>query len=85
MRMACRAVRSSDSRRRATNVSLPADTVAAAKELGVNISQACETGLAAAVKKERERRWKEENREKIEWWNHWLEENGLPLAKYRMF
>lgn len=85
MRMASRAARSSDSPRRATNVSLPTDTVTAAKELGINISQACETGLAAAVKKERERRWKEENREKIEWWNRWLEENGLPYAEHRLW
>ena len=71
--------------RRPVNVSLSADVVAEAKELGINLSKACETGLAAEVKRERERRWKEENREAIESWNRWLEKNGLPLAKYRMF
>lgn len=85
MRMASRAVRSSDSPRRATNVSLAADTVAAAKELGINVSQACEAGLAAAVKKERERRWKEEHWEAIQANNAWVEKNGLPLEKYRLF
>lgn len=83
--MASRAVRSSGSRRRATNVSLPADTVAAAKELGINVSQACEAGLSAAVTIERKRRWQEENREAIEAHNAWVEKNGLPLEKYRMF
>lgn len=77
--------RVSPGRRRPVNVSLAADVVAEAKALGINLSQACETGLAAEVKRERERRWKEENREAIESWNRWLEKNGLPLAKYRMF
>lgn len=77
--------RVSAGRRRPVNVSLPADLVAEAKALGINLSQACETGLAADVKRERERRWKEENRDAIESWNRWLEKNGLPLAKYRMF
>ena len=71
--------------RRATNVSLPIETVATAKDLGINVSQACEQGLAAAVKKAQEARWLEENREAIQSSNAWVEKNGLPFAKYRMF
>ncbi|HEX7656349.1 MAG TPA: type II toxin-antitoxin system CcdA family antitoxin, partial [Sphingomonas sp.] len=55
--------RLSSGRRRAVNVSLDDDLVGEAKALGLNLSQACEAGLAATVKAERERRWKEENRE----------------------
>lgn len=35
--------------------------------------------------RERKRQWEEQNREAIEAWNRWTEENELPLAKYRMF
>ena len=31
------------------------------------------------------KRWLEENAEAIKEWNEWVEKNGLPLAKYRMF
>lgn len=72
-------------RKRGTNVSLRTDLVAEARELGIALSQACEEGLAAAVKTEKERVWREENREAIESWNRYVAEHGLPLAKYRMF
>ena len=41
--------------------------------------------LFEAVKRERERRWLDENRHAIESYNKWVEENGLPLARYRCF
>lgn len=84
MRMATRISRRDDSPRRPTNVSLPSATVAAAKELGINVSKACEAGLSAEVRKEQERRWREENRETMEAWNRWYEENGDPLAHLRV-
>ena len=71
--------------RKATNVSLNAEAIAEARELGINISQACEQGLVAEISKARAERWKRENAEAIEDWNHWVDKNGLPLAKYRMF
>lgn len=71
--------------RRATNVSLDHDYVTEAKALGINISQACERGLIETVKEARAAKWLEENREAIESWNAWVEENGLPLASKRLF
>jgi antitoxin CcdA len=71
--------------RRATNVSLDPDHLEAARELGINVSQACERGLVEAIAEERAARWKEENREAIESWNDWVAENGLPLASKRLF
>jgi antitoxin CcdA len=71
--------------RKATNVSLPENLVAQAKQLNVNVSQACERGLAQAVAKTRAERWMEENREAIESSNAYVEKYGLPLAKYRQF
>ena len=73
------------SSRKSTNVSLDVELVSQAKALGINLSRACETGLAAALGVERERQWKEENREAIGAWNAWIAEQGLPLAKYRKF
>jgi antitoxin CcdA len=72
-------------RRKATNPSLDEKLVAEAKELGVNLSRACEAGLAAETREARRRKWVEENWESIQGWNEWVEKNGLPLAKYRQF
>lgn len=71
--------------RRATNVTLDAALVADARELGINVSRECETGLAAAVKRAREEQWLAENAEAIASSNAYVEKHGLPLAKYRMF
>lgn len=71
--------------RRATNVSLDPDHLEAARELGINVSQACERGLVQTIAEERAARWKEENREAMESSNAWVEANGLPLAKHRLF
>ncbi len=43
------------------------------------------TSLRHPVKGESARRWQEENREAIASRNQWIEENGLPLARYRLF
>lgn len=71
--------------RKAANLSIDATLLSEAKTLSVNVSRAAEAGIAEAVRKEKERRWKEENREAIEGWNQWVRDNGLPLAKYRQF
>jgi antitoxin CcdA len=66
-------------------VSLRTDLTEEARRLGLNVSQACEGGLEAAVKKAREAEWLEANKEALEQWNEWVEKNGLPLARYRQF
>jgi antitoxin CcdA len=71
--------------RRATNVSLDQSLVEAARELDINLSRACEQGLAREIKATREARWLEENSEAIQSWNDYVAEHGLPLAKYRQF
>lgn len=71
--------------RKPVNLSIRRDLLAEAKELGLNVSEAAAAGIAAAVSAEKSRRWKEENREAIESSNAYVEEHGLPLAKYRMF
>lgn len=71
--------------RKAANLSINVDLLSEAKALSVNISRAAEVGIAEAVRKEKERLWRDENRNALESWNAWVEENGLPLAKYRQF
>jgi antitoxin CcdA len=72
-------------RKRATNVSLDADLLNEAKELGVNISRACDRGLALQIAEERGKRWLKENKAAIESSNAYVERHGLPLARHRRF
>ena len=72
-------------RRKATNVSIDPTLVADAKAEGINLSRVLEVGLAAELKRVREERWLEENREAIAEWTAWTENNGLILGKYRQF
>jgi len=71
--------------RRPTNVTLDEQLVASAKELGINVSRACEQGLDEAVRAERMRRWQEDNREATEAYTEYLATYGLPLERYRQF
>jgi antitoxin CcdA len=79
------ATRAANPTRRPTNVTLDPRAVADARELGINVSQACEQGLVSEIKKAREAKWIEENWEAIQSSNAWVEKHGLPFAKYRMF
>ena len=71
--------------KKATNLSLDQGLLKDARALGVNISQAAEKGLEEAVRKARAEAWLEQNQAAIEASNQWVEANGLPLAKHRMF
>ena len=84
-RPAMSVVPTSPSPRRATNVTLSETLLREAREMGINLSQACEHGLAHAVTEKRRHRWLEENREAMEAWNGHVAQHGLPLAAYRQF
>ena len=71
--------------RKAANLSIDASVLADAKALDINVSRAAESGIAEAVRAEKGRRWLEENREALLYYNEWLEENGLLLDEYRQF
>jgi antitoxin CcdA len=72
-------------KKKATNLSLDRELLKDAKALGVNISQAAEEGVRDAARKAKGDAWLEENRAAIEASNRWVEENGIPLERYRMF
>lgn len=76
-------MRHTTARKRPTNLSLDADLVNAAREFQINVSEACERGLADEVKKSREKKWLDENMPALEAWNEWVRENGIPYAEYR--
>ena len=72
-------------RKTTTDVPLDQALLEDAEALGVNVAEAAEQGVSEAVRKARGAAWLAENREAIDANNRWVEENGLPLAKYRMF
>lgn len=71
--------------RRATNVTLSEPLLREARALKINVSQACESGLAREVAGEKARQWQAENRAAMDAWNDYVEQSGLPLAEFRQF
>ncbi|OYQ37139.1 post-segregation antitoxin CcdA [Niveispirillum lacus] len=71
--------------RQRTNVTLPEALLREARQLNINLSQACERGLSAAVLEMKAAQWQQENQAAIEAWNAHVEEKGLPLAENRQF
>lgn len=71
--------------RQRTNLTLNPATLEAARRLGINLSEAAERGLEAAIREAEARSWLAENREALESSNAWVEANGLPLASKRLF
>lgn len=77
-------------------VAIDEEMIARADALGVDVPRACEAGLrrelrrAADLRSPEEKRvadakWAEENRAGMEYWNDWVKQHGLPLARYRLF
>ena len=56
-----------------------------ARALGVNMLRVAEAAIAEAEWLERNRRWREENREALEAYAREVERDGLPLARFRSF
>jgi antitoxin CcdA len=66
-------------------VTLPEALLQEAKALGIDISQACEKGLAASVAEARAAAWLQQNRPALDAWNDHVEEHGIPLSEFRQF
>jgi antitoxin CcdA len=71
--------------RKATNVTVDADLLASAKVLKINVSRATEDGLKRAVAARQAELWLEANRAALESSNAYVDQNGLPLARFRNF
>lgn len=71
--------------KRATNLSLSADVLDAAKSLKINVSQICDNYLRDVVRREQERRWREDHADFIAAYNGTIETEGLPLDEWKTF
>ncbi len=71
--------------KKATNVSISETLLAEAKELQINVSRAAEAGIDRAIADKRAEIWLRENLEALQSSNEYVERNGLPLEKYRLF
>ena len=66
--------------KRKTSLTLDADALVAARELGVNVSAVADAALRNAVADARKRRWLEQNAETFAAQAAWHERHGHPLA-----
>jgi antitoxin CcdA len=71
--------------KRPVNLTLSADAVETAKKLGINMSQTIDAWFSQEMKRQYWERWREENKEAFAAYNARIEQEGLPLAKYRTF
>jgi antitoxin CcdA len=77
--------RQSEAPRKATNLSISEALLADAKKLHINLSRAAEEGLVRAIAGKRAELWLQENADALPSSNAYVEQNGVPLAKYRQF
>jgi antitoxin CcdA len=69
--------------KRAVNLSVDAEILAAAKALGINLSQVLEDELRKRTREAREAKWREENRDAMESFNRFVEEHGIFGEEFR--
>ena len=66
--------------KRKTSVTLAADALDEARDLGINVSAVADEALRRAVAEERRRRWLDENAATFAAQAAWHERHGHPLA-----
>ena len=71
--------------KRAVNVSVRSDLLAAAREAGVNLSATLERALVEEIANLKRERWREDNRDAIEAYNDYVEEHGTFSDDVRSF
>jgi len=71
--------------KRATNLTLSTDVLEAAKDLEINLSQVCDNYLRQLVRREQERRWREDHAGFIAAYNATVGSEGLPLDEWKSF
>ncbi|MGI3212217.1 type II toxin-antitoxin system CcdA family antitoxin [Roseovarius tibetensis] len=68
------------SEKQRTNITLTAENLTAARELGLNVSAISDAAVAEAVRAARAEAWAEENAAALSERRAWIEANGTPLA-----
>lgn len=77
--------RTSAARKTPTNVSVRADLVKRAKELGLNLSGLLEDALEEAIREAEREAWLKESAEAIDYYNEWFEKHGAFSDAWRKF
>ncbi len=72
-------------RKRATNVSVRSDLLAAAREAGVNLSATLERALMEELAEAKRKKWRQENRDAITAYNEHVEKHGMFSDGVRSF
>ena len=71
--------------KRATNVSVRSDLLAAAREAGVNLSATLERALLEELAEAKRKKWRQENHEAITAYNEHVEKHGTFSDGVRSF
>ena len=71
--------------RKPTNLSLDRSLLPEARELKINLSRATEAGVRQEIARAKAELWKADNATALESYNRWVEANGMPLDRYRLF
>ena len=71
--------------RKACIVTIDPEILAQARKLKINLSEAAQQGVAAAISKRMTELWLHENLDALESSNAYVKQRGLPLARYRNF
>ena len=74
-----------NTRKKAVNLSIDAELLYQAREIGLNLSQELEARLKQRTKAERWARWQEDNREAIDAYNRRVARRGLFSDGHRRF
>lgn len=67
------------------NLTLDADVAETARALGLNMSRVAEAALTEAAKRERNRRWRDENQAALARYAEEIGKDGLALSRFRSF
>ncbi|WP_286193745.1 type II toxin-antitoxin system CcdA family antitoxin [Tropicibacter sp. R16_0] len=66
--------------KRKTSLTLDAEALDHAKDLGINVSAVAEAALQKAVSEARQQQWLQDNADAFQAQSEWHEANGHPLA-----
>ncbi len=68
-----------------TNVSIDAEVLDAARDLGLNVSAISEAALAEELRLARAQAWRAENAAALAQRKAWIEQNGPPLSDWQVW
>lgn len=71
--------------KKATNISINSDLLSRARSLNINLSSTLESALKQILAETKAEQWKLENRNAIQAYNDFIEENGCFSDEYRNF